>query len=140
MKLIASWKQPNVYEIDAPLYYYLNRPKSLSKLRTYEEMLQISNWYVKYERDPYHKKNGEWGRFLLLNSIFKTMLCRDEAYAHKDREVVRKSNTLLKKMMADLVRDKTVRPRDKVVLPLKILFPHLYRCYSVLKEQAVRMR
>lgn len=131
LKLIASWKQPNVYEVDAPLYYYLNRPKSLSKLRTYEEMLQIADWYEKYERDPYHKKNGEWGRFLLLNSISKTMYCRDEAYAHKDREVIRRSNRLLRSMMADLLRDKTVRPHDKIVLPLKILFPHLYRCYTV---------
>ena len=92
---------------------------------------QIADWYVKYERDPYHKKNGEWGRFLLLNSISKTMYCRDEAYAHKDREVIRRSNRLLRSMMADLLRDKTVRPHDKIVLPLKILFPHLYRCYTV---------
>ena len=131
LKLIASWKHPNVYEIDAPLYYYLNRPKSLSKLRTYEEILQISDWYVKYERDPYHKRTGEWGRFLLLNSISKTTYCRDEAYAHKDREVIRKSNRLLNRMMADLLRDRTIRPHDKVILSLKILFPHLFRCYRI---------
>lgn len=137
LKLIANWKQPNVYEIDAPLYYYLDRPKSLSKLRSYEEILQISNWYVKYERDPYHEKTGEWGRLLLLNSISKTMYCRDKAYAHKDREVIRKSNALLKSMMVDLLRDKTIRLHDKLLLPVKILFPRLYRCFRVLKVRGL---
>ena len=140
LKLIASWKKPKVYETDMPLYYYLERPKSLKKTRNYIEKLQISDWYVKHERDPYHKKTGEWGRLLLLNSISKTLSCRYEAYAHKNRDVIRHSNALLKSMMADMLRDKSIRLHDKAARSVMILFPYLYRCFREINGTGIKRK
>ena len=132
LRLIARRKQPSVYEIDALLYYYRNRPKSLHKSRTHVENLQISNWYVKNERDPYHEKTGEWGCFLLLNSIGRAMDCRYEAYAHNERDVIRRSDELLNSMKADMMRDKTIRLHDKALRLIMIRFPFLYCCFRKL--------
>jgi hypothetical protein len=135
MKLVARLKQPSVYLVEAPLYYYLQRPDSLSRKRTYMEKIEFANWYVKNERDPLPQRSDEWGHLLLHHVITVTLFCRYRAQLAGDREFVRNANALLHVMLTDMFQDNTVSLRYKTVHAVKILFPCLYRFRSRIKRQ-----
>ena len=135
MKLVASLKQPDVYIIEAPLYYYLQRPDSLSRKRTYKEKIEIANWYVQNERDPLPQRNDEWGHLLLHHVITVTLFCRYRAQLADDREFVGHADALLRVMLTDMFRDNTVSLRYKAVHTIKILFPCLYRFRKRIKRR-----
>ncbi len=129
LKLIAHIKHPKVYMIDTPMYYYIQRPDSLFKQRSYEEMIEIADWYVNNEQDPRHQNSGEWSELLLFHTISAVLLCRYQAYQLGNRELTGHTNALLRSLMTCMLKDKTIGLMYKAVWTAMILFPFLYRCY-----------
>ncbi len=139
LKLIKSLKKPLVYCIEVPLYFYLQRSDSLSKKRAYYEPLEMVGWYVKNERDPLHKKSGEWGCLLLFHSISVTLSCRYQAYLLNDQEIIERTNALLRVMMSDMLRDKTIGLIYKAAHIVWFLFPYSYRRFREYNGTALKV-
>ena len=140
LKLIACLKRPSVYLIDTPMYFYLQRSDSLFKKRSYEEMIEIADWYVKNERESLRQKGGEWRGLLLFHMISTVLSCRYQADLLDNRELVRHTDALLRTMMADMLRDKSISLKDKSTRAAMILFPYLYRCFREHNGTAIRVK
>jgi glycosyltransferase involved in cell wall biosynthesis len=130
LKLIAHIKHPKVYMIDDPMYYYLKRPGSLFKRRSYAEMIQIADWYVKNEQDPHHENSGEWSELLLFHSIETVLNCRYQAKQQGNRELIVHTNALLRSLVKCMLKDKTISVRHKGANVVLAIFPFLYRYYA----------
>ncbi len=137
LKLIANLKKPNVYMIDTPMYYYRQRPGSLFKKRSYGEMMEIAEWYVSNERDPFHQKNGEWGCLLLCHSVSAILSCRYQAKLQGNKDLVRRTNALLRILVTDVIRDKSIRLMYKITRSMAILSPHLYSWFREYNGTAI---
>ena len=138
LRIISGLKNPIVYETDAPLYYYLQRPGSLVHSRPYTAAIQISDWYVKNGRDPQHERIGKWAWTLLLQSITMALSCRYSARLWKHQEVIRYTNGLLRVMLSDLWKDSYVSLESKLSRTVAFLFPCLYRRFRLHKDPSLR--
>ncbi len=131
LRLISRFRQPNVYETDAELYFYLQRPGSLVRTHTYQRRIEIAEWYVKNGRDPYHQTSGNWGWMLLMEAISTVLDCRYEAILRDDTELTRHANDLLRVMCEDLNGDPRVHIKDKLTRTIMCRFPSLYRLFRL---------
>ena len=138
LTLISRIKQPKVYETDSPLYFYLQRPGSLVRSRSYETSIQISEWYLKNERDPRHLKTGDWAWMLLLQSITMTLSCRYSAYLWKNRKLIRHTNSMLHSMAKDICLDSYINYYDKLTRMVSILFPGIYRQFRLRDDPSLK--
>lgn len=140
LKLIGRIKHPIVYLIDSPMYFYLQRPGSLFKQRSYEEMIEIADWYVKNEQDPLHRNSGDWGELLLFHTIATVVSCRYQASQLGNRELTRHTNALLRSLMTCMLKDKTIRLKNKATRTGMILFPFLYRCFREIQGTGIKRK
>ena len=139
LRLIAHIKDPKVYMIDTPMYYYLQRPDSLFKQRSYEEMIEIADWYVNNKEDPLHQKGGEWSELLLFHTISTVLSCRYQAALFGNQELTRHTNVLLQNLMACMQKDKTISLKNKATRKIMILFPFLYRCFRKYQKTEIKV-
>ena len=136
-RLISSWEQPVVYATETPMYYYLQRPGSLARSRTYETRLQMSDWYVANGLDPYHIKTGEWGWIPLLHSIAFCLSCRYQAKLRKDQKVINHVNELLQILISDMLKDGYICPKDKIARIICYLLPCTYRFFRFINGTSI---
>ena len=129
LRVVANIMEPKVYVTDAQMYYYLQRPGSLVRSHTYEEMTQIAEWYVKKGREQSIDKNNKWAWQVLLQSITITLFCRYQAYLWGNQGVVRHANNLLRIMVVDLIRNQNIDAGKKAALLTMYCFPSTYRLY-----------
>ena len=138
LRAIAGWRQPIVYKTDAELYFYLSRPGSLISSHPYYTYLELVDWYMANGRDPRHRKTGDWGWTLALQSITMALSSRYSAYLWKNRELIKHSNILLRALLSDLFKDRNVRLKYKLTRMIMYLFPCLYRRFRLLKDPTLR--
>ena len=137
LRSVSKWDNPIVYLTDSPLYYYLQRPNSLFKSRSYEEGFQIADWYVKNGRDPLHKKTGKWSWLLLMHCTSAILNIRYTANLYKSQEFVEHANTLLRPMLKDMIKDNYFSLTEKIIRAIMILSPTAYRLFRFINDPSM---
>ena len=134
LRIITSLKKPKVYETDSIMYYYLQRPGSLVRSHTYDEQIQIAEWYIKNRNIVNKTKTNSWGWQLLEQSITMTLLCRYQATSRNNRTLVDRCNKLLGIMISDLNEYKGIGFGIKVMLMAMYHFPEIYHLYLMIVD------
>ena len=138
IRIISAIKHPTVYILDEPLYFYLQRPDSLIKSRSYETMIQSSEWYIKNGRNPHHAHSGDWGWLLLMFMINASLSCRYQASLWNNKSLFKHTSFLLREMKRDMIKDKYISSKEKLLYSIMILIPVSYRFYRLSNDPSLR--
>ena len=138
LSLVAGMKQPVIYETNAELYFYLQRPGSLVRLQSYQTLIDFAEWYVKNRRVSEDFGTGNWAWIRLMQAIKMVLSSRYGAMLHKDKEMISYSNELLHIMLKDMLKDRHISLSDKMIHTVMILCPELYRQFRLIEDPTMK--
>ncbi len=137
LRLIGSLKSPIVFAANTQLYYYLQRPDSLVKTRTYKTAQEISDWYIANRQHLFLQKDGEWSWMLLLHCIKAGFSSRYMASLYKDRGAFKHAHYLLRAMLKDLLKNKQIPLGSRLAHAILMLSPKIYHCARIIRDPSV---
>ena len=139
LSVISEIKEPVVYETNVPLYYYLQRPNSIVNTMKIDKMIGFAEWYVIHGRESQKTLLGSWGWIRLLQAIKLTLSYRYGVLILKDYTGLKNANRLLRIMIIDMLRNRNVSLKNKVIHSIMFFSPSMYRCFRLKDDPTLRI-
>lgn len=126
-------QNPSIVRIDVPLYFYYQRPDSLSKVLNPDRYGSAAQWYLDHI--------GQFQRKDVILAHLYRVLClyRYEGSFMGDRaQVQKKARRAFRQALPYLLKEKNISFKEKVKYLIASLSPALYRAQLLAKDPTYR--
>lgn len=137
--VLSGLKKPRVYETDAKLYYYLQRANSIIHASSYDKVSGFIEWFVDNRRNNDSLFGGPWSWILLMQAIKLALSFRYGASLYNNKKDVKKAGTMLWSMIPDMIKNRHISAKDKIIHTVMALSPRLYRLYRIYDDPTLKI-